>query len=195
MSKRQTGSPSRNKVTLTHSVHPHAAPGTALPRSGLCSAGDTLRKSERGVEQVSRRGCACPGPESAQGQVGRGLEQPGRWKVSLPLAGRWNETGFKVPSQPEPRCDNALEAALVCLQCFIGGIGGEQPASPCPSRARAVTVCCTCAGARPVQLSVPAWHASLLNHCLLRRNPSGARPAFTRTPTTADASTALTTAR
>lgn len=40
-------------------------------------------------------------------------------KVSLPTAGWWNETGFKVPSQRKLCCYSALEAAIVCLQNIL----------------------------------------------------------------------------
>jgi len=41
------------------------------------------------VAQVAQISCGCPLPSSVQGQVGRGLEQPG-------LVGGWNEVIFKA---------------------------------------------------------------------------------------------------
>jgi len=39
------------------------------------------------LAQVAQRSCGCPLPGSVEGQVGWSSEQPGWWKMSLPMAG------------------------------------------------------------------------------------------------------------
>ena len=50
------------------------------------------------LAQVAQRSCGCPLPGSVQGQVGRGIEQPGLEK-EVPAHGRggWKQMIFKVP--------------------------------------------------------------------------------------------------
>jgi len=57
-----------------------------------CEVGEALA-------QVAQRSCGCPLTGSAQGQVGRGLEQPGPVE-GVPAHGRGVGTGWSVRSLP-----------------------------------------------------------------------------------------------
>ena len=61
--------------------------GEVLP----CEGGEALA-------QVAQRSCGCPIPGSVQGQVGRGLEQPGLVE-GVPACGLELDD-VKVPSKP-----------------------------------------------------------------------------------------------
>ena len=60
-----------------------------------CEGGEPLA-------QVAQRSCGCPIPGGVQGQVGRGLEQPGL-VGGVPAQGRgWHWVAFKALSNPNP---------------------------------------------------------------------------------------------
>lgn len=57
-------------------------------------------KNFEALEQAALRGCGCPVPAGARGQVGWGPGQIYLVGGNQPMAEGWNSVGFKVLSNP-----------------------------------------------------------------------------------------------
>ena len=66
-----------------------------MPECGDTAVSFGSARNGEALAQVAQRSCGCPTPGSVQGQLGRGLEQPGLVE-GVPACGRgWNWVSFK----------------------------------------------------------------------------------------------------